>query len=202
MLASINPLVERGRHSRYWVTATAYVVGSFAGGAAMGLLAGALGSTVRLAVDLDRALLAWVVVVLCACALACELGRVRVPSLHRQVDEIWLEEYRGWVYGLGFGFQLGLGLGTIVTSASVYLVFVIAALSGSLASGLVIGITFGFVRALPLLTMARVQHPAQLRTHLSRFTAWAPRASAATAVVVGLTAVVALASLAVGGAHG
>jgi len=194
MLASINPLVERGRNSRYWITATAYVVGSLAGGAVTGAIAGALGSTAASLVDLDGTGWVWVVAALCGCALASELGRVRVPSIHRQVDEAWLQEYRGWVYGLGFGFQLGSGFATIVTTASVYLVFVIAALSGSLLSGLVVGITFGLVRAVPLLTMARVRHPAQLRAHLARFAAWAPRASAITAAVVGLTAVVALSS--------
>lgn len=201
MLASINPLVERGRNSRYWITSTAYVVGSVAGGAVTGLLAGGLGAAVRRIADLDGAVLAAAVAVLCGCALAAELGRVRVPSIHRQVDEAWLEEYRGWVYGVGFGFQLGLGLATIVTTASVYLVFVVAALSGSVGAALVVGITFGFVRALPLLTMARVRNPAELRAHLARFAGWAPRASWATAAVVGLTAVVALTTAAVGGAH-
>lgn len=190
MLASINPLVERARRSRYWITATAYVLGSIVGGAVTGLVAGGLGTLLGAAVDLGGSPTGWLIASLSAVALACEIGRLPVPSNHRQVDEAWLEEYRGWVYGLGFGLQLGLGFATIVTTASVYLVFVIAVLSGSLVSGLVVGVTFGVVRSLPLLAMARVHSPSQLRRHLARFAAWAPRASSVTAVAVACTGIV------------
>ncbi len=39
MLSSISPLGERARGSRWWLTTTAYVVGSLLGGLALGLLA-------------------------------------------------------------------------------------------------------------------------------------------------------------------
>jgi hypothetical protein len=139
------------------------------------------------------------VAVLGAVALAFEVSRRPVPSIRRQVDDAWLEEYRGWVYGVGFGFQLGLGLSTIVTTASLYLCVVIAFLSGSVTAGLTIGLVFGLVRSLPLLAMARVRDPDALRRHLTRFTAWAVPASRVTAVVVGCTALVALATAAAGG---
>ena len=42
------------------------------------------------------------------------------PGPRRQVNERWLDEYRGWVYGLGFGAQLGLGVTTVITSAATY----------------------------------------------------------------------------------
>lgn len=189
MLASINPLVERARRSRYWITATAYVVGSIVGGAVAGLVAGGLGVLLGTVVDLGGSAAGWLIALLSALALACEIGRLPVPTIHRQVDEAWLEEYRGWVYGFGFGIQLGLGFATIVTTASVYLVFAIAVLSGSLGWGLAIGVTFGLVRALPLLTMARVRDPSHLRRMLARFAAWAPRASLVTAAVVAATGV-------------
>ena len=35
MLASIHPLGERARHNRFWITATAYIAGSVAGGASL-----------------------------------------------------------------------------------------------------------------------------------------------------------------------
>ncbi|GMU78932.1 MAG: hypothetical protein AMXMBFR46_17250 [Acidimicrobiia bacterium] len=200
MLASINPLVERARHRRYWIAASAYVVGSVIGGALSGAVAGGLGEALASVADLDGGRVVWIIAALCAVALACEVGRVPVPSIHRQVDEAWLGEYREWVYGLGFGVQLGLGFATIVTTASVYLIFVIGVLSGSLTTAVLIGITFGLARALPLLTMARVRSPAQLRAHLARFAAAATPARVVTAAAVAGTAVVAVASVAGGGA--
>ena len=44
MLASIHPLGERARHNRFWITATAYIAGSVAGGASAGWIAGAIGA--------------------------------------------------------------------------------------------------------------------------------------------------------------
>ena len=199
MLASINPLVERGRRSRYWITATAYVVGSVAGGAVTGLVAGSLGALVAAVVPVGTTVVAGSIAVLGTVALAFEVTRRRVPSIHRQVDEAWLEVYRGWVYGLGFGFQLGLGLSTIVTTAALYLCVAIAFLSGSVGAGLVIGLAFGLVRALPLLTVARVRDPDALRRHIGRFTTWALPASRVTAVVLALTAVTALVTATTGG---
>ena len=44
-----------------------------------------------------------------------------VPSPGRQVNHRWLDEFRGWVYGLGYGAQLGLVLDSrpCVAAASV-----------------------------------------------------------------------------------
>ena len=46
MLSSISPLGERARSSRWWLTTTAYLVGSLAGGLALGALASLLGALV------------------------------------------------------------------------------------------------------------------------------------------------------------
>src|SRR4249919_1505358 len=80
-------------------------------------------------------------------ALLERSGRA-IPSWHRQVNEDWLTQYRGWVYGLGFGVQLGLGVVTIVTTAAVYLTWVAAFVSGSAAIGAAVGAAFGLARAL------------------------------------------------------
>ena len=66
------------------------------------------------------------------------VGRLAVPSMQRQVNEDWLTTYRGWVYGLGFGYQLGLGIATIVTTSTVWLVWVVALARGSWLVGLAI----------------------------------------------------------------
>ena len=61
------------------------------------------------------------------------------PGPRRQVNERWLDDYRGWVYGLGFGAQLGLGVTTVVTSAATYATLLACALSGAPGRGALIG---------------------------------------------------------------
>ena len=51
--------------------------------------------------------------------LAVDLSNRTVPGPRRQVDERWLDRYRGWVYGVGYGSQLGLGIVTVVIVAFV-----------------------------------------------------------------------------------
>ena len=114
MLASITPLGERGRGQRWGVTVTAFVLGARrcrrrarcgarrAGRCGrprrcrdVGAAAGAR-RPARAGAGLDAAR--------------------RVPGPRRQVDERWLDGFRGWVYGLGFGAQLGAGFITVVTA--------------------------------------------------------------------------------------
>jgi sulfite exporter TauE/SafE len=170
MLASINPLVERARNQRWGVTYAFYLLGSVAGGATLGVLTGAVGAAANRVVDPPSGVIAAVVVVACVLAVAVDLqvGRLRLPTVHRQVNEDWLARYRGWLYGLGFGYQLGFGVVTVVTTASVYLMIVLAFLTGSVWGGLVIGVAFGLVRALPLLAVAGVRVPGQLRQAMRR----------------------------------
>jgi len=163
MLSSITPLGERSRGNRWWMTVLAYLVGSVLGGAVTGLVLGLLGVPLRRA-GLTGPTLAVVVAVLAAVALGFDAlaPRVRLPRWKRQVNEDWMAIYRGWVYGFGWGFQLGLGWATIVTAALIYLVFVLALLSGSVAFGLLIGVTFGLARGLVILAAAGVDDPERL----------------------------------------
>src|SRR5687768_16280205 len=111
MLSSITPLGERGRDNRWWLTAAAYITGSIAGGAAMGATLGAFGGLIRWATAgtdpfdgrLPVALLA--AVALLGVLVDLRVAGLRVPTINRQVDERWLDTYRGWVYGVGYGFQ-------------------------------------------------------------------------------------------------
>jgi sulfite exporter TauE/SafE len=178
MLASINPLGERARRTRWGRTMAWYLVASVSGGAVMGAAAGALGAGLRSLVHPSTTALAAAAVLVCLVGLAFDvpLHGLVLPTVHRQVNENWLARYRGWVYGTGFGFQLGLGVATIVTSATVYVTVLLAVLSGSVLGGVVIGATFGLVRALPLLSVGRVQDPASIRDVLRRGAAWANRA--------------------------
>jgi hypothetical protein len=198
MLASINPLGERSRNRRFWATYAWYVAGSVVGGAALGGALGLVGSGIDAAVPRGATVTAALVLAVGAVALAFELPiGPRLPSIRRQVNEDWLARYRSWVYGGGFGFQLGLGVVTVVTTAAVYLTWALALLSGSLAGGLLVGATFGIVRALPLVAVARAHDPRGLRAVLRRVDAAAPVARATA--LASLLVVSLLGALAVGG---
>ncbi|HEX2047045.1 MAG TPA: sulfite exporter TauE/SafE family protein [Acidimicrobiales bacterium] len=191
MLASIHPLGERARDRKWSVTVSAYVLGSTLAATLLGAALGGLGALL----PLTPTVTAVAVVALCALALAFDLrlGGLRLPTVHRQVDKDWLDRYRGWVVGLGFGFQLGLGVVTIVTTAAVYLTLALALLTGSPAGGAVVGATFGLVRALVILAVANVRRPDQLRTALRRMQAFRPvfdRLGIAVQALVLITALV------------
>jgi hypothetical protein len=88
--------------------------------------------------------------------------RRHLPSTRRQVNEDWLDRYRGWVYGIAFGAQLGVGVTTIVTTAMVYATLACALLCPSVAAGALVGVCFGAIRGLSLLPARRAQDPGSL----------------------------------------
>jgi sulfite exporter TauE/SafE len=165
MLSSIHPFGERSRNNRYGLTVAFYVAGAVAGGAAAGALFGMLGEGVDRLLGIGRttAVVLAALVALIGLAFDLRLGGLRLPSIHRQVNEDWLTAYRSWVYGGGWGFQLGFGLMTIVPSASIYAMFAVIVLSGSLPFGAAIGALFGLLRASMIFSMATVVSPEQLR---------------------------------------
>src|SRR3954454_25308920 len=122
MLASITPLGERGRGASWRRTVTAYVMASIVGGAAVGALLGALGQLLH--VQDTR----WTLVgagVLALVAAALDLAG-RLQNVRHQVDAQWMTRSRDWVSGVRFGILLGACAMTIVTSASVYVSWIIA----------------------------------------------------------------------------
>lgn len=174
MLTSIHPLGERARGQRFGLTLAAYVIGSAGGGLALGALAGAAGALVVGARGPAAPALAAAAGVTGAVALLELTGHSPLPGPRRQVDEDWLTRYRGWVYGLGFGMQLGAGVTTIVTTATVYLMVGLAVLTGSMVHAATIGVAFGLLRALPVLAVAGVESPSQLRMVQRRIVNSAP----------------------------
>src|SRR5436190_8225709 len=142
MLTSITPLGERGRGNRWGVTLTALILGGLAGGAAIGALAGGLGATLLGATAVDARL--GLIAAALAIGVALDLGAygVPLPTVRRQVNEDWLREYRGWVYGLGFGLQLGAGGATIVSASAVYVTFLCSFAAASFGTGALIGAAF------------------------------------------------------------
>ena len=184
MLSSIHPLGERGKGNRFAVTATAFVVGATVGGATTGAVLGLLAVAIDAVVG-DTIALGLVAVVALVAAGFEWTGRP-LPSVPRQVDEDWLNEYRGWVYGAGFGFQLGAGVLTYITSAAVFVALVAALLAGGLLPGVAIGAAFGLTRGLSLVPARSIRTPDQLVSFHRRLqrTAGAVRA-ASTSVLTG-----------------
>ncbi len=160
MLASITPLGERARRSNWIITTCFYLAGSVLAGAGVGGLLGLLGMAAFGGVGVGVRLA--VVAGALAAGLAWELVRGTVPGPRRQVNEQWLDLYRGWVYGLGFGAQLGAGVTTIVVSSAVYAVWLAALASARPLTGLLIGACAGLLRGATVLAGARVSTPQRL----------------------------------------
>jgi sulfite exporter TauE/SafE len=188
MLASITPLGERGRHSRWGITVTAYLLGATIAGAALGALAGELGA---LAVpgSIDPGARLAVVGALALVAAGLDARGDRVPGPRRQVNEDWLLAFRGWVYGVGYGAQLGLGITTVVSSAALYVAMVAAVATGEASRGALVMGCFGVARGLTLLAAAGVRRPEQLIALHARLRQW--RGPARTAGIATLAAIAA-----------
>ncbi len=199
MLSSIHPFGERSRNNTFGRTATAHVVGGALGGTALGVIVGSFGwflfGLVNVSIETRTVLLLLAAVV----ALIIEAtGSERVlPSRSRQVNENWIQTYRGWVYGGGFGAELGFGISTIITTPLVHLLVVSMVLVDSVGAGAVLGGVFGVVRGATVLTARRVDSPDALRHFHRRLDALRARsrsgaiASLAFASAIGLAGVVA-----------
>ncbi|MGA3147237.1 MAG: hypothetical protein ABSF33_07145 [Acidimicrobiales bacterium] len=193
MLSTITPLSERAKGHSYRATAAWFVFGAVAGGAtlgaAMALLALGihelhLSPTTIGATAFGAALL--------AAASDAGIGGMRLPIHRRQVNERWLDQYRPWVYGSGFGWQIGTGLSTYITTAAVYLMVVLGALTTVPLVALAVGTGFGLVRGLAVLMTRHLTDPAELRSFHRRFADAGPLAGRA-AIAVEVTSAVVLA---------
>ena len=184
MLASITPLAEQGRGHRYRSTAAWFVLGAVAGGASLGAgmaaLAAGVGALGVRATTLEGLGCAAALV---AAAADARVGGFALPVHRRQVNERWLDQFRPWVYGAGFGWQIGAGLVTYIKAAAVYLMIVLAALAGRPALALAVGATFGLVRGLAVLLGRRITSPATLAAFHRRFAELGPAMLAVVVVV-------------------
>ena len=99
------------------------------------------------------------------------IGGFRLPVHYRQVNERWLDQFRPWVYGAGFGWQIGAGLVTYIKTCAVYLMIVLAALTGSPRMALLVGTVFGLVRGLAVLLGRRITSTTALADFHRRFMA-------------------------------
>jgi hypothetical protein len=172
MLASITPLGEQGRGRRWGPTVVAYVAGSAVGGAAVGTVAGLIGSMALAGAGWATRI--GLVAATLAAGLLLELFGA-LPGPRRQVDESWLDTYRGWVYGAGYGVQIGAGVLTVVVTSAVYVVIAAAFASASLAGGAAIGAAAGTLRGATLLAGGTVRSPRALLHFHTRVQAWSGR---------------------------
>jgi hypothetical protein len=166
----------------------AFAVGATLAGAAAGALVGALGSLVPIG---SNARLAAGVGALGVALTIDALARA-VPGPRRQVNERWLDEFRGWVYGVGYGVQLGLGLTTVVSSAATYAAFACAFVSGP-GGGAIVVACYGALRGLTPLAAARVDTPARLIAMHRGLERWRGPVRRGAIAVLALTCVAAVA---------
>jgi hypothetical protein len=182
MISAINPLSERSRGNRYWLTTLWFITGAVVGGAGLGLGSAALAF-------LLRPLAGSAVLVLAASAslvaLAADLrvAGFQLPLHPRQVNELWLMRYRRWLYAAGFGVQIGVGFATYIMTAATYLVVVLAGLTGSPALALLAGVLFGLIRGLAVLLSARCRTAASLQRLHARLSALDPASLRAVSLV-------------------
>jgi hypothetical protein len=184
MLSTITPLGEAGRRHRYGSTAAWFIAGAVLGGATLGIGAALLAAVVG-ALELSSASALGVAAVAAVVTVASDLnvGGFRLPSHTRQVNEAWLDEFRSWVYGAGFGWQIGVGLATYVTTAAVYLMLAMAALTGEPLVAFAIVTGFGFVRGLAVLLGRRLTTPERMMALHRRLEELLPTAQRAVVLV-------------------
>jgi hypothetical protein len=193
MLSSLNPVSESARGNRFWLTALWYLAGALVGGALLGAgCAVAASGYGRLSV---APTVMWTIVLVAALVAVASDSAVfgrSLPDHPRQVDERWLVKYRRWIYAAGYGVQIGAGFATYIMTAAVYLVALLAVLTGSPSAAFAVCLTFGAVRGLTILGAARARTPERLRSAHRRLASLAPASmrtcvalSAAVAVTAG-----------------
>jgi hypothetical protein len=196
MLSTVTPIAERGRGHRFGVTAAWFVVGSLAGGACLGavaaLLAAGIGAT---GLSTAGALAVAGALALLGAVIDAGVTGVKPPFFRRQLDDAWLDRYRGWVYGLGFGWQIGVGFSTYIMTTAVPATALLAALTGRPALALVTGLLFGLVRGLAVLGSAPATTTAGLARLHRRFEQLEAPVRRGTAIALAVVGIVALAAV-------
>jgi hypothetical protein len=193
MLSTITPLSEQGRGNRFRTTAIWFILGATLGGATLGLGAALLAAVIgAVGISTSTALAIGGVLAIAAAIADAGLFGIRVPYHTRQVNELWLDDYRPWVYGGGFGFQIGIGFATFIMTSAIVLLVALAALTGNPLTALALGTLFGFARGLGVLPGARLTTPAKLVDFHRKFdarAAWSRQLVIVTQLAVAVVAV-------------
>jgi hypothetical protein len=198
MLSTITPMAEAGRGHRFRSTAAWFVLGSVVGGATLGgLMALAAFAAQSLGVTVGVGLGVTAMAALITAASDGRVGGFHLPGHIRQVNERWLDRYRSWVYGAGFGWQIGVGLATYIMTAGVYLLILMGGLIADPVIALAVGTIFGLVRGLAVYLSAGLDSPSALLAFHARFEQWREpvrRGMIVAQIVVGIAAAVAATS--------
>lgn len=192
MLSTITPMAEAGRGHDFRSTSVWFVSGSVAGGLTFGCVMGAVALSVA-ALEVTTTVALWIAAgaSLVAAASDGRVGGFHLPGHHRQVNERWLDEYRSWVYGAGFGWQIGVGLATYIMTAGVYLLILMGGLTAGPGIAIALGGLFGLVRGLAVYLAAGLDSKEKLLAFHERFESWREPVRQAMIVVQALVAVVA-----------
>lgn len=191
--AQIHPLGETSRGQSWWVTISCFTLGSVVAGSTLGAAFGAAGTVLvgdwsamgRIAATAGLAVVAG----------SMDLSGVTPWTPKRQVNENWIGRYRGWVYGAAFGVQLGLGFSVFVMSWAYYAMLLAALLSGSTATGALVGASFGLGRGLLLYLSYQIKSPEDLsRFHrtMARRRTMTFRLTGLLTLTIGLASIIAL----------
>lgn len=184
MLSTITPLGERGRTTSYASSAAWFIVGASAGGASLGIIVSLLSQLVWMARLPDTGALATISVFgLVTAASDLRIRGRALPFHRRQVNELWLDRFRPWVYASSFGWQIGFGLATYVTTAAIYLMIVVGIVAASPVAAFASAVVFGLVRGLAVLLGHNVTTTARLVSFHARLDALDRPAIIAIAVV-------------------
>ena len=201
MLSTITPLAEGGRGHKFWSTSAWFVAGATAGGATLGAAMAALAAASRAAgagsatAGAAGATAVGIAVAVLAATCASSDGNLfswALPIHRRQVNELWLDRFRAWVYGAGFGWQIGSAFSTYIVTAAVYLMIALAVLGAHPATALVIGVVFGLTRGLAVLLSSRVSSTDALLELHRRFHSTTSSIRVAVIALQGLVAAAAL----------
>jgi hypothetical protein len=170
MLSTITPIGERARGARFATSAAWFVLGGVAGGATLGGVLALVAVGVG-AVHLSGATIGVIacVAALVAAASDSRIAGVQIPFHRRQVNEVWLDRFRPWVYGAGFGWQIGSGVATYIMTSALYVIAVLAVMTGNPWAALGVGVLFGTVRGLAVLLGREITTPDRLASFHRRF---------------------------------
>ncbi|MGZ8756209.1 MAG: hypothetical protein ACXW15_13595 [Acidimicrobiia bacterium] len=195
MLSTITPMAEAGRGHSFRSTSVWFVIGSVSGGLTLGGMMAAIALVVT---GLEASTtMALGIVAAASLITAASDGRVagfHLPGHDRQVNERWLDQYRSWVYGAGFGWQIGVGLATYIMTAGVYLLILVGGLTASPWIAIALGALFGLVRGLAVYLAAGLDSGEKLLSFHARFESWRDPVRQTMIVVQALVAVVAAAA--------
>ncbi|HKZ19870.1 MAG TPA: hypothetical protein VJQ57_07160 [Acidimicrobiia bacterium] len=192
MLSVITPLQEQGRGNRFRATALWFLLGATVGGAMLGGLMAVLAAGWKgLGASVEEALAITTFATLVAVVSDGKLFGFQLPGHDRQVNERWLDQYRSWVYGGGFGWQIGVGFATYIMTAGLYLLVLVAAVGASISGALILGTVFGLVRGLAVFAAREVSSLAALNDLHRRFEQWRQPVRKITIGVIALIGLIA-----------